>query len=234
MMSAQHGSDLYPQALRLPQHARDRLARLAVHLGASGPQVKVAQVTRRLCLLALGLARGEAGHDVAAALRLAASDPAQASVRNALAAIVTLLDSDASTMPVQSEPAANETRKAARPSTRRGHRRNLHTQALRLPQHARADLDALTTELCAAGSVVSAAEAMRGLCLLALELAIGGAGAEFSAAFCVAARDPTAEGRQQALEAIRQLVNGVPSTTPEPSPPTRRRGDSLPSTKRAA
>jgi hypothetical protein len=121
-MSRRHGSDLYPQALRLPQHARDRLVRLAVHLGASGPQVKVAQATRGLCLLALDLARGTAGSELAAAVRVAASDPAQASVRNALGAIVILLDSVASTMPVRSEPAANQTRTAGRPSMPRGSR----------------------------------------------------------------------------------------------------------------
>jgi hypothetical protein len=166
---------------------------------------------------------------------LAAGDPAHATVLRALGAIIPLLDSEASTMPMRSEPAANETRTAGRPSTPRGRRRNLHSQALRLPQHARVDLDALTSELRAAGTYVSAAEAVRGLCLLALEIAIGGAGPDLATAFGVAARDPSAHGRHQALEAILQLVDGVPSTTPEPSPPTRRPGDSLPpTTKRAA
>lgn len=229
-MSRRHGSELDTQALRLPQRARDRLAGLAIRLSASGPPVKAAEATRGLCLLTLDLARGAAGNDAADAVRIAASDPAPASVRNALGAIVALLDSEPSTTPMLDDPATG-----ARSPMPTGRRRNLHSQALRLPQRARCDLEALTVELRVAGARVSAAEAIRGLCLLALEIADGGAGAEFSAAFCIAARDPTAQGQHRALEAVQRLLDGAPSTTPEPSPPTPRSGDSLPpTTKRAA
>jgi hypothetical protein len=151
-------------------------------------------------------------------------------VGNALGAVVALLDCAASTTPMLDDPAAG-----ARAPMPTGRRRNLQSQALRLPQRARDDLEALTTELRAAGARVSAAEVMRGLCLLALEIADGGAGAEFSAAFCTAARDPTAQGQHRALEAVQRLLDGAPSTTPEPLPPTPRSGDTLPpTTKRAA
>jgi hypothetical protein len=234
-MSRRHGSDvdthaLDTQALRLPPHARDRLAGLAIRLSASGPPLTAAEAARGLCLLALDLARGAAGNDAADAVRIAARNPAPASVRNALGALVALLDGEPSTTPMLDDPAAG-----ARSPVPTGRHRNLHSQALRLPPHARCDLEALIVELGVAGARISAGKAIRGLCLLALEIADGGAGAEFSAAFCIAARDPTTDGQYQALKAVKRLLDGAPSTTPEPSPPTPRSGDPLPpTTKRAA
>ena len=214
-MNNGHGSELDTQALRLPQRARERLAALANRLSASGPPLKTAEATRGLCLITLDLACGAAGNGAAEAVRIAASDPAPASVRNALGAIAALVDSEPRTTPMRDDPAAG-----ARFPRLTGRRRNLHNQALRLPHRARGDLKALTAECRAAGAHVSAAEAIRGLCSLALEIADGGAGDEFSAAFCIAARDPTAQGEQRALEAVQRLLDGAPSTTPELSQPT--------------
>jgi hypothetical protein len=235
MSSRRHGSDLDTQALdtqalRLPPRARDQLAALAIRLSASGPPLTAAEAARGLCLLTLDLARGAAGNDAADAVRIAASGPAPASVRNALGTLVALLDGEPSTTPMLDDPAAG-----ARSPAPTGRHRNLHSQALRLPPHARCDLEALTVELRAARPRASAGEVTRGLCLLALEIADGGAGAELSAAFCIAARDPTADGQHRALEAVQRLLDGAPSTTPEPLPPTPRSRDTLPpTTKRAA
>ena len=231
---------LQQQALRLPQRARDRLAGLAHRLGASGAPVKVAEAARGICLLALELARGAAGGSAANAACIAASDPVQRSVRNALGAFITLLDTEPVTTPMERDRERGEER--ARAGAALHHlptpeRRDLHTQALRLPEQARSDLAALAAALRAAGASVTAAEAMRGLCLLALEIADGAAGPELSEAFEIAARDSTASGMCRALDAVRQLLDGVPSTTPEPpppTPPTWRPGDSSPPTKRAA
>ena len=56
-------------------------------------------------------------------------------------------------------------------SIRRGS--DLNSQALRLSRRARDRISMLATELLAPGSVTTAAQAARGLCLLALELARG-------------------------------------------------------------
>jgi hypothetical protein len=227
IVSSRHGSDLDTQALRLTPYARDQLAALALRLSAGGPPVKAAEAARGLCVLTLELARGAAGNDAADAVRIAASDPAPDSVLNALVALVTLLDFVPSTTPVLDDRAVD-----ARSPT--GHRRALNNQALRLPKPARCALEALTVELRAAGARVSAAGVIRGLCLLALEIAGGGAGAELSAAFCIAARNPTADGQHQAIEALQRLFDVAPSTTRDPSPPTTRSGDSLPPTSKSA
>lgn len=73
----------------------------------------------------------------------------------------------------------------------------------------------------------------RDLCLLALEIAIGGASAELSAAYCGAARAPTAHGRYQALAPVIQLVDDAGTV---PSDPTAADGGGTrcPNTKRAA
>ena len=95
----------------------------------------------------------------------------------------------------------------------------LPNQALRLPGRARDELEALARELSVAGAEVSPTEAVRGLCLLAVELADGMAGPDFAAAVLVAARDSTQEGALRAVKALGPLLDGEPSTTPRP--PTR-------------
>ncbi|MBK8824799.1 MAG: hypothetical protein IPN58_19985 [Anaerolineales bacterium] len=103
---------LQQQALRLPQRARDRLAGLAHRLGASGAPVKVAEAARGICLLALELARGAAGGSAANAACIAASDPVQRSVRNALGAFITLLDTEPVTTPMERDRERGEDRRA--------------------------------------------------------------------------------------------------------------------------
>lgn len=86
------------------------------------------------------------------------------------------------------------------------HGSDLHPQAFRLSRRARDRLSALATELLAAGFDVTAAEAARGLCLLALDLALGFAGADTAAAFRLAASDPTEVGIGKALDAFLNLL----------------------------
>jgi hypothetical protein len=212
-MKSLHGSELGTQALRLPQHAREQLARLVTRLSAGNPPLTAAEVARGLCMLTLDLARGAAGNGVAEAVRIAARDPAPASVRYALCAIGALLDSEPKTTPLRDDPAAGARFPMPTP-------RPLYNQALRLPHRALSYLKELTTALRAAGAQVSAAEALRGLCLLALAIADGDAGDECSAAFCIAARDSTAQGQRRALEAVQRLLDRAASAMPEPSQPT--------------
>ena len=211
-MSRRHGSDLHSQGLRLPQHARERIARLAGELCAAGTPVAPAATTRGLCMLALCLARGAAGSVAADAFRAAAS--AHTKVGGALTSFVLLLDVGITTTPTLGPPehAPGGNRLRAQQKSRRC----LRNQALRLPRSARDDLEALVRELSAPGAEVSASEAARGLCLLAVELADGAAGAEVMDAFRIAARDPTAQGMQRAVDVLRPLLDGEPSTTPDP------------------
>lgn len=204
---------LKAQALRLPQHAHVQLGGLATRLSASDSPVKRAKAARGLCLLALDLARGAAGDGAAAAVRIAAGDPAPRSVRNALGVLAAQLDSEPKTTPMRDHPAAHA--RFPKPTER-----SLRNQGLRLPPRARDYLEALTQELRADGAHVStAAETIRGLLLLALEIAHGGAGDAFSAAFCLAAGDSTAEGQLRALAEVQQALGYPPSTTLEPFQP---------------
>ena len=92
----------------------------------------------------------------------------------------------------------------------------LRPQALRLPQRACDHLKALVRELRAVDEGATAAKAMRGLCLLALELSTGSAGAKVAEAFRIVARDPTPAGECSALKAVCSLVDGEPPTNPMP------------------
>jgi hypothetical protein len=102
-----------------------------------------------------------------------------------------------------------------------------------VPKGAREQLKTLAAELCAVGARVSAAQATRGLCLLALEILNRAAGTDIANAFRVAASDPTAKGARAAFNAVQARLNGVPSTTPDPPSldeptPTTPRVDSTP------
>jgi arginine repressor len=234
-MSKRHGSDLHSQALRLPQRARERLSALAKELHAAGYDLTAAQVTRGLCLLALELTLGRAGTTVAGVFRLAASDPTAPGVRSALDAFLWLLDVEPCTTPRFPDAHAGE-----RASTSKRARRDLHNQALRLPQRVRDQLESLAAELRVAGADVTAGEVARGLCLLALEIVHDAAGTEIAEVFRIAASDPTAEGTRRALKAVQSLLDGVPSTMPDPpllddaAPTTRSEDSSPPSTLPAA
>jgi len=217
------GSDLDPQGLRLPQHARERLARLADHLCATGTRVSAAEATRGLCLLAIELVRGGAGAAAAEAFRAAAGAPGN--VRDALDAFVLFVDADVPTIRASAD---HECLLAEERSDD-----DLVNQALRLPRRARDELDVLARELSAAGTRVTATKATRGLCLLAVELVDGAAGSEVAEAFGIAAGDPTPEGVHRAVEALGALLDGAPSTMPDPpigddTAPTTQRGDTLP------
>jgi hypothetical protein len=210
-MSIRHDSELHPQALRVSRRTRDRLALLATELLAAGSVVTPAEAARGLCLLALDLALGFAGADAANAFRLAAIDPALHGVGRAVDAFVALLDLDSAEMrSIQDARALERTFASGRV------RRDLHTQALRLPQRVRDQLEAFATELRANGADVTVGEATRGLVLVALDLAFGFAGTEATHAFRLAASDPSAEGVQRALTEIGFLLEPVPSTTPDP------------------
>lgn len=219
-MRNRHGFPLRVQALRLPPHARDRLTALTIRLRASGADVAAAKVARGLCALALELASGRVGTATAAAFGIAASDPA--AVRSAVNAFVLLLDTEPPTVPLPADVGATRPREGRRSRARRRLRLPLDVQALRLLEPAQADLDAL-----ARGAGVKPAEAMRGLCLLALELVSGAAGAEVADAMCIAAIDPTPAGSQRAIEALRALLDGPPTipapSVAEPPPPSTQR-----------
>ena len=210
-MTKRHGSELHPQALRLEERTRVRLSALADELCTAGCEVTPAEATRGLCLLALDLALGRAGASLADVVRLAASDPTPQGVHHALDALLWLLDLEPCTTPKLSEAHAAERSSASKPA-----RPDLHNQAIRLPQHSRDELKSLATELRAAGTNVKARKALRGLCLLALEIAFCAATKDLANAFRLAARNPTAEGVQRALEAVQSLLEGVPSTVPDP------------------
>lgn len=227
-MSKHCGSDLRPQSLRLPQRARDRLSALAVELHAAGCEVTAGEVARGLCQLALDLALGSAGATAAEPFRLAARDPSAPSVRCALDTFLWLIDVEPRTTPMFSNACAVEKTNA---SNQNG--QELNNQALRLPQPVRDQLESMAAELQVAKVRVTAGAAMRGLCLLALEIVYGVAGTEVAKAFRLAASDPSPEGARKALTAVQSLVDGVPSTMPDPpsfnsDAPTLRSGDSCP------
>lgn len=225
------GSELHSQGLRLPPHARERIARLASELSAAGARVTPGAATRGLCLLALSLARGAAGSAAAEAFRTAAS--AESKVRGAVAAFVLLLDVAITTKRTPADPEPTPARGGDHRHTPQQSCRGLPNQALRLPRDARDELDALVRELSAPGGEVTPTEAVRGLCLLAVELADGAAGAEVMEAFRIAAADPTPQGTRRAVDALRLLLDGEPSTTPEPpvgddTVPSTRGGGTIP------
>jgi hypothetical protein len=203
--------DLHSQALRISRRARDRMAALTTELRAAGSVVTGCEAARGLCLLALELALGFAGADAAKAFRLAAIEPSAPAVGRAVDAFLELLDvDDAETRSLEDARALELTFASGRT------RRDLHTQALRLPRGVRDQLEAFAVALRAAGADVTVSEATRGLFLVALDLAFGFAGTEATRAFRLAASDPTAEGAQRALAEVRFLLESVPSTTPDP------------------
>lgn len=208
-MIKRRGPDLRQQALRLPERALEDLSALARELRATGSEVTVAQATRGLCLLALELALGQAGTTAAEAFRLAASDPTALCVGIAVDKFLWLFDVEPSTtrFPPNTHPGG---RFYASDRSDRG----LACQGLRVPQRVRDQLETLTEDLRAAGAEVTAAEATRGLCLVALYVIHRASDTEVANAFRVAARHPTAEGVRRALRGIRYLLNGAPSTMP--------------------
>lgn len=214
-MRNRYGSPLIPQGFRLTRHDRDRLTALAIRLRAAGANVTAATVARGLCLLALDLATGAVDVATAEACRLAARDPASA--RDAVNTFVFLLDVEPPTTPMSANARALHPRENLRNCARERSRPTLQTQALRLPQQARAEL--------ADAAGVSATEAMRGLGTLALDLASGAAGAEIANAVLIAASDPTPEGIDDALRSFRSLLGGGPAPLSEDRHP--------PSTQRA-
>jgi hypothetical protein len=217
-MGNRRGSDLCIQGLRLPKNERDRLAALASHLRAHGSapvaEARVAEIARGLCALALEIAHGASGRQVADAFRVAATFPNAVGVRTALSSVLALLGVDpiAPVRAAAGAAARSQTKRTNSPRARSG---ALVNQALRLPHRARDQLRALVAELAGAGVDATPTGVMRGLCLLALELADGAAGADAEGAFRCAACDPTPEGMRRALEAIRQGLDG-PTTMPDP------------------
>lgn len=210
-MNIAHCSDLQPRALQISRRARDRIAALATELLAAGSVVTPAGAARGLCLLALDLALGFAGGDAANAFRLAAIDPSAPALGRAVDAFLELLDVDsAETRSLQDARALELTFASGRV------RGELLTQALRLPQDARDQLEAFAVELRANGANVTVSATTWGLFLLALNLAFGFAGPQATRAFRLAASDLTAEGVQRALIEVQCLLEAVPSTTPDP------------------
>lgn len=225
-MSRQRGSDLHPQALRLPQRARAGLFALAEELHAAGSDVTAGEAMRGLFLLALKIARGSAGVTAADVFCLAASNPSASCVRGALESFLWLLGIEPRTTPKFSStpaPRAEERKTASKRS-----RRSLHSQALHLPKHVQVELESLAAELWNRGAFVTVGQTTRGLCLLAVEIVHGAAGTELADAFRLAASDPTVEGARRALVAVRLFLEGSPATNPDapddppattPSPP---------------
>jgi hypothetical protein len=87
------------------------------------------------------------------------------------------------------------------------HGSDLQPQAFRISRRARDRIAALATEELAAGSVVTPAGAARGLCLLALDLALGLAGEDAANAFRRAAIDPSAPALGRAVDAFLELLD---------------------------
>lgn len=196
-------SDLSNHGLRLPFRARHRLNVLAAELRVFGYSVSAGSAVRGLCLLALNVLDGGAGHDTARALRIPAVDPTWSGVYRGLRALRSLLDLD------EGEPSTVRVvsaRKAAR-GVRPRYREPLQTQALRLPSYAHARIEAVADELHAAGALATTHGVVRGLCLIAVQIADGAAGDELAAAFRCAASNPTEEGVRHAMELIRSVLD---------------------------
>lgn len=87
-----------------------------------------------------------------------------------------------------------------------------------MPKGVRDELETLAIELRAAGAPVTAAHVTRGLCWLALEILHRAAGTDIANAFRLAASDPSADGARAAFDAVQALLDGVPSTMPDPPP----------------
>jgi hypothetical protein len=209
------------QCLCLSKEEADRLAVLANKLGAKG-----ATIARGLGLLGLRLALGDLDQLTAVAFRVAAGDPTPEGLRDSLDEVVELFPSD---MLGHSDVQAPR----QRTRSRRGDRRKLVQQGLRLPE--REELLALTASLRADGILACPAHVIRGLFLLAFDIATGALGAELAAIFCRAAIASSSEGAREAVEALRTLRQGEPSTTPTPppsecTPSTRSRDSDVPPT----
>ncbi|MEP7125822.1 MAG: hypothetical protein ABJE95_33130 [Byssovorax sp.] len=213
-MSKRPSSDLRQQALRLEPRAHELLSALVNELHAAGDDITAAEATRGLCMLALQLARGSAGDTVADVVRLTASDPTTPCVRRAVDTLLWLLDLEPSTRPQRSKEPTHEQNVAPMRSGL-----DLANQALRLPPRALDQLKSLAAELRATGADTTAAKAARGLCLFGLDLIYAAPSTEVAKAFRIAAGDPTTEGTRRALEAIQSLLDGVPSTVPDPFDP---------------
>ena len=213
-MSKRPSSDLRQQALRLEPRAHELLSTLVNELHAAGDDVTAAEATRGLCMLALELAVGSAGDTIADVVCLAASEPTTPCVRRAVDALLWLLDLEPSTRPQRSKESIHERTFAPMRSGL-----DLSNQALRLPPRALDQLKSLAAELRATGADTTAAKAARGLCLFGLDIIYAAPNTEVAKAFRIAAGDPTTEGTRRALEAIKALLDGVPSTVPDPRDP---------------
>jgi hypothetical protein len=194
------------QCLCLNKQDADRLGALADDLGG-----KRAVIARGLCLISLALALGDLGQRTALAFRIAASDPTPEGLRDSLDALVDLLPPEALGDP-RAKPPHRRTR------SRRQDRRRLEQQGLRLTERGDEDLLALTAKLCAEGFDLCPAHVIRGLFLLALDIATGGLGSELAAIFCRTAAASSSEGTRDAVQALRALVQREPSTRPAPPP----------------
>jgi len=212
-MSRHRGSDLHPQALRLPQRARASLFALAESLHTAGCDVTAGEAMRGLFLLALKLAGGSAGVTAADVFRLVARDPSAPCLRSALESFLWLLDIEPHATPKFSSAPATTRAEERKTASKRC--RSLHSQALRLPKHVQVELESLAAELWLPGALVTVAHATRGLSLLAVEIVRGAAGPELADAFRLAASDPTVEGARRALRAVRLFLEGLPATIPD-------------------
>lgn len=90
----------------------------------------------------------------------------------------------------------------------------LYSQALRLPEHTRAYISDFAEKLHDAGCDVTAAQVARGLCRLALDLALGNAGVVVAGVFRLVAGCPTARHVRSAFGTLVWLCNVKPCTTP--------------------
>lgn len=207
--------------LRLPDSSLQRLHRLTADLQALGLNVTTGSIMRGLCLLALELARGAAGAHTAFAFHIAVCDPTSIGAYRALKAFRALLieELEPLTMPLR-----HDHDEPQRPPE------ELRGQALRLPSPARNQLEELVLAQRALGFDASRGGVTRGLCMLALLFASGDAGNDVARAASIAMDNPTLDGAQQAVEAIRLLLEqdlptrrdlrSLTEPTSDPTPPT--------------
>lgn len=185
--------------LRLPVPSVQRLHRLNADLQASGLDVTAGSIMRGLCLLALELARDAAGARASFVVRIVVCDPTSIGAYRALKAFRSLLTAE------DADPPTVPTRDAHDYELERP-QEDLRGQALRLPPPAPEQIEELVRAMCALGFDASRCSVARGLCMLALHLASGEAGADVARAVSVAINNPTVEGAQQAVELLRLLL----------------------------
>lgn len=200
-------SDFRQHGLRLPFPSLVRLHVLTHELRSMDIKVTTGAVARGLCLFALALLQGDAGPEAACAFRVVACDPTSIGAYRALKAFRALLVTE------EEEPSTKPMRgsyEIERPAE------DLRSQALRLPNLTHAQIEETVHALRALGFDVSRGGVTRGLCMLALHLASGDAGAEIARVLSIAVANPTLDGARYAVEVIRPLLEQEPPTRRDP------------------